>query len=128
MSERDYEPWTEVSEQAIVVIDGDTLCKTGGGAASMTIVERHNAEMRRMQEVIDRLRKPSLLRRILSRFFRRGVYITNNPNPAPRCNAPVVRIDPSIPIAEKCKECGVYFAFDKSGVCEGCLAYRDHQA
>lgn len=28
--------------------------------------------------------------------------------------------------AKKCDECGVYFA-DHNGVCEGCLAYREHQ-
>lgn len=28
---------------------------------------------------------------------------------------------------EKCQECGVYPA-DHKGVCEGCLAYREHQA
>jgi len=29
-------------------------------------------------------------------------------------------------VSEKCRECGVY-PTDHKGVCEGCLAYREHQ-
>lgn len=47
-------------------------------------------------------------------------------------DAPTVQVPPLRPVgdldgkAEKCRECGVYKA-DHKGVCEGCLAYREHQ-